>query len=79
MSDDDARSEALRAAAEAVVERLAQLAATLDPDERAVLAALLAPALTEDEVAGFGADAAVQLPHEVFDAVRARSLRIVDG
>lgn len=79
MSDDDAKSEALRAAAAVVVERLEQLAATLDPDERSVLAALLAPALSEDEVLGFGTHAPMQLPHEVTDAVRVRSLRIVDG
>lgn len=78
MVDDEGPDVALRAAAEVVVDRLRELAATMDDSERAVLASLLAPALEEDEVAGFGTNGAQPLPPEIADVVHERHLRVVE-
>jgi len=78
MVEDEGRDVALRAAAEVVIDRLDALARTMDETERAVLAALLAPVLREDEVLGFDADGARPLPPDIADAVHERRIRVVD-
>lgn len=80
MVEDGEPDAALRAAAEVVVARLRALAESLEPSERAVLATLLAPALAEDEVVGFGAgdDGHGSLPDAVADVVHQHRLRVVE-
>ena len=71
--------------AEVVVRLLAKLrrfaADDLDADERAVLAALLAPAVAmaygETEVAGFGVTELAPLPELVTEALRSAGIRVV--
>ena len=76
-SDDDAREAATRR----VIERLVELAAELDDEERSALAHLLNPAVElalEDDVVGFDAGGS-PLSGGVAAAIRATGLRITSG
>lgn len=71
-----------------LLDKLAEFSRSLDPDERALLGALLAPgvalALEEDEVTGFGAGASGvvawrpdRLPAGLVASLRARGLAVI--
>ncbi len=69
-------------AAERLLERLRSLVEELDPEERKLLAALLAPgielAYTDHEVEGFALEwSGPSLPTELAEAVRDREIRIL--
>lgn len=65
-----------------MVEKVKHFAATLDDDERALFAVLLAPGVAQayadtDEVTGFAATVFAPLPDALAAAVRSAGLRVV--
>ena len=74
-----------REAAESVIRKLREFVARLEDDERALLAALLAPGVAraladEDEVRGFDMEewSDRPLPEALVAALRATGMRLVD-
>ena len=68
-------------AADRLIDKLREFAATLDPEERQLLAALLAPGIDaawgESEVSGFSLDWKPSLlPDHLADTIRDRHLRV---
>ncbi len=66
---------------ERLLDKLRTFVSSLDPDERQLLAALLAPGVDaawgDSEVSGFGLDWSPSLlPDHLADAIRGRNLRI---
>lgn len=69
-------------AAERMVAKLRAFAADLDPEERELLAMLLAPGVAQayaaDDVTGFGTAAFAALPETLATALQSARLRVVD-
>jgi hypothetical protein len=83
MSDEMPPADTQPSAAERLLEKLKRFADGLDDDEKAMLAALLAPGIAkahadDDEVEGFGLVEWLprRLPEALDDAIRGRRVRI---